>query len=152
MSKKTKGIVVIHQLKIKGNIIFTEYKNYCKIEIDLQGLPPGKRGFHIHEKGNLSEGCSSLCAHYNPFNKNHGDLNDINSHIGDLGNIEVDKDGNCKSIIKAKYVKLLGEYSVIGRSIVIHNKEDDCGKGLNKESLKTGNAGKRIACGVIGIY
>ena len=152
MSKKPQAIVVMHQHKIKGNIIFTEYKNHCKIEIDLKGLPPGKRGFHIHERGNLSEGCSSLCSHYNPFNKNHGGLNDKNSHVGDLGNIIVDKNGNCKNVIKAKYVKLKGEHSVIGRSIVIHEKEDDCGKGLNEESLKTGNAGKRIACGIIGIY
>ena len=50
-----------------------------------------------------------------------------------------------------KLVKLKGKYSVIGRAFVIHQKEDDLGKGDNKESLVTGNAGKRIACGIIGI-
>ena len=70
--------------------------------------------------------------------------------MGDLGNIIADKNGNVSMIIKDKLVKLRGKYSVIGRSIVIHDKEDDLGRGNNKESLKTGNAGKRIACGVIG--
>ena len=56
------------------------------------------------------------------------------------------------SIHQAKKVKLRGKYSVIGRSIVIHQKEDDLGNGNDEESLKTGNAGKRIACGVIGFY
>ena len=154
-NKKPKAICVLHQStnkKFNGNILFTEYKNYTKIEVDLKGLPPGKRGFHIHEKGNLSEGCTSLCAHYNPFKNTHGGLNEENSHVGDLGNIEVDKNGNVKCVIKAKRVRLTGEYSVIGRSIVIHEKEDDCGKGGDDESLKTGNAGKRIACGIIGHF
>ncbi len=115
-------------------------------------MPPGKRGFHIHEKGNLSEGCTSLCAHYNPYKNDHGGLNEENSHVGDLGNIMVDKNGNAKCVIKAKRVRLTVEYSVIWISIVIHEKEDDCGKGDNEESLKTGNAGKRIACGIIGHY
>ena len=152
MNNRKKAIVVLHQTKYKGSILFTEYKNYCKIEVELSGLPPGKRGFHIHEKGNLLDGCKSLCAHYNPFNKQHGGLNEKNSHVGDLGNIFVDNNGNCKCVIKANNIRLSGEYSVIGRSIVIHEKEDDLGKGQNDESLITGNAGKRIACGIIGYY
>ena len=70
--------------KIKGYIIFTELTKRMKIEIDLYDLPPGPRGFHIHETGNLLKGCDSLCAHFNPTNKHHGDLNDKNAHAGDL--------------------------------------------------------------------
>lgn len=147
-----KAICVLHQKKYKGHILFTQKPTYCLIEIKLEGLPPGKRGFHIHEKGNLLDGCSSLCAHYNPFNKTHGGLNDKESHMGDLGNIEVDKEGKVDCKIKAKNIKLDGKYSIIGRSIVIHQKEDDCGNGNNEESLITGNAGKRIACGIIGYF
>ena len=147
-----KAICVLHQNKYKGHILFTELKNYTKIEVKLSGLPPGKRGFHIHEKGNLMDGCKSLCAHFNPFGNNHGGLNKKDSHVGDLGNIEVDADGNVDCVLKAKKVRLTGEHSVIGRSIVIHEKEDDLGKGGNEESLKTGNAGSRIACGIIGYF
>ena len=50
-----------------------------------------------------------------------------------------------------KEVKLRGKYSVIGRSIVIHEDPDDLGKGNHKDSKTTGHAGKRIACGIIGI-
>ena len=52
--------------------------------------------------------------------------------------------------MRDKLIKLRGKYSVIGRSVVIHADEDDLGKGGDKESLITGNAGARIACGVIG--
>ena len=72
--------------------------------------------------------------------------------MGDLGNIEVDKEGKVDCKIKAKNIKLKGKYSIIGRSVVIHQKEDDCGNGNNEESLITGNAGKRIACGIIGYF
>ena len=44
-------------LFIGGSVTFTEYKNYVKVEVDLVGVPEGIRGFHIHEKGNLTEGC-----------------------------------------------------------------------------------------------
>ena len=75
------AICVLHQTKYKGHILFTEKDKYTKIHIKLEGLPPGIRGFHIHEKGNLMDGCHSLCSHYNPKNKNHGDLNKKDSHI-----------------------------------------------------------------------
>jgi len=146
------AICILHQTEYSGYILFTEKNTHCEIEVNLQGLPPGKRGFHIHERGNLLEGCKSLCAHFNPTNKNHGPLNSKDSHVGDLGNIEVNQKGKVNCIIKAKRIKLKGKNSIIGRSVVIHQKEDDCGKGTNKDSLITGNAGKRIACGIIGYY
>ena len=108
------------------------------------------RSDHIHETGDLTEGCKSLCAHYNPFNKTHGGPNDKNRHVGDLGNITANDKGVAKIRIFDNLVKLKGKYSVLGRSIVIHEDEDDLGKGDNKECLITGNAGKRIGCGVIG--
>ena len=153
--KYPKAICVLNcsQLySIGGAVTFTEYKKYVKVEVNLTGVPPGKRGFHIHEKGNLTEGCTSVCAHFNPHGSNHGDLNDPDSHLGDLGNLEANSEGLVKKTFHAKRIRLTGEYSIIGRSLVLHEKEDDLGKGGNEESLKTGNAGARIACGVIGIY
>lgn len=137
---------------IGGSVTFTEYKNYVKVEVDLSGVPAGVRGFHIHEKGNLTEGCSSVCSHFNPHGSEHGGLNEQNSHLGDLGNLTANNFGIIKKTFHAKRIRLTGEYSIIGRSLVLHEKADDLGKGNNEESKKTGNAGGRIACGVIGIY
>ena len=138
--------------QIKGHITFTEQKLKMKIDIDVFNLPPGKRGFHIHRKGNLLEGCSSLCSHFNPTNKKHGKFNSINSHAGDLGNIIIQEDGTLQETIYSRFLRNSGKFNIIGRSIVIHEQDDDLGKGGNEESLKTGNAGTRIACGIIGIY
>ena len=140
--KKIKGTVVIQEDLINKNVI---------ISVNLSGIPPGLHGFHIHEYGDLREGCSSLCQHYNPKNKNHGGPNDKERHVGDLGNIEANKKGIVNMKFVDKEVKLRGKYSVIGRSIVIHEDPDDLGKGNHKDSKTTGHAGKRIACGIIGI-
>jgi len=142
--------VCLIQGKISGVIHLVEKDNQTLITGEISGLKPGKHGFHIHETGDLTEGCKSLCAHYNPFNKTHGGPNDKNRHVGDLGNITANDKGVAKIKIFDNLVKLKGKYSVLGRSIVIHEDEDDLGKGDNKESLITGNAGKRIGCGVIG--
>ena len=119
------------------------------IEVDVYNFKPGKHGFHIHEKGTVELGCDSLCAHYNPFNTTHGDRTDKVRHVGDLGNIDVEEDGTCKMTFIDKLVKLKGKHSVVGRSVIIHEDEDDLGRGGNDESLKTGNSGKRITCGKI---
>lgn len=142
--------VCLIQGKISGVIHLIEKDNQTLITGEISGLKPGKHGFHIHETGDLTQGCKSLCAHYNPFNKTHGGPNDKNRHVGDLGNITANDKGIAKIRIFDNLVKLKGKYSVLGRSIVIHEDEDDLGKGDNKESLITGNAGKRIGCGVIG--
>lgn len=71
--------------------------------------------------------------------------------MGDLGNVSTDASGVAKGSKKDSLVKLLGPNSVIGRSVVVHSGTDDLGKGGNEESLKTGNAGTRPACGVIGL-
>tara|TARA_B110000037_G_C16692984_1_gene331561 strand:+ start:36 stop:506 length:471 start_codon:yes stop_codon:yes gene_type:complete len=137
--------------KIKGYILFNEDNKKTKITINASGLKKNsKLGFHIHEYGDLREGCKSLCLHFNPNNVVHGGKDSKIRHAGDLGNILTDKNGNCNMIIYDKIIKLKGKYNILGRSVVIHEKEDDLGLGGDKESLITGNAGKRIACGVIG--
>lgn len=144
--------IAVFQGKIKGYVMMSEtIDKMIKFELDLSGLKKnGIHGFHIHEKGNLLDNCNKCMGHYNPHNNKHGGRNDKERHVGDLGNIEADNKGNVKIVFYDKIVKLRGKYSVIGRSIVIHEKEDDLGKGGNKESLITGNAGKRLDCAVIG--
>jgi Cu-Zn family superoxide dismutase len=138
--------------KIRGTIYFYEKPKSVSIEIDLSGLPPNsKLGFHIHEAGDLTDGCQSACAHLNPFHKTHGGPKSANRHVGDLGNIISDSNGNCKMKFQDSMITLKGtKCNIIGRAVVIHEKTDDLGMGGDEESLKTGNAGKRIACAVIG--
>ena len=139
---------------IEGTIKLSEQDNGSLIDINIKGLPPGLHGFHIHNKGNLTDGCKSLCSHFNPFDKNHGGPDSKEHHVGDLGNIFADQYGNVNIQIFGNDIYLNGPLSVLGRSFVIHSGEDDLGLGTGvkrAESLKTGNAGHRIACGVIGI-
>ena len=149
-----KAICVIHQNNnnVSGNIKFIQFNNKVKIMYEINGLSDGKHGFHIHNYGDLTDGCKSACAHFNPENKNHGGRNTEERHIGDLGNI-TSKNNLSKGFFYDKYISLdyKHKYCIIGRSIIIHKDEDDLGKGCNEESKKTGNAGSRLACGVIGI-
>ena len=120
--------------------------------MNLTGLNPSSlHGFHVHEAGDLTDKCMSMCAHFNPYNKSHGGLDSTHRHVGDLGNLHANKKGEAKYFYHDDKIKLRGfKSNIIGRGLIIHADEDDCGKGQNAESLKTGNAGKRIVCAVIG--
>lgn len=143
--------ILEHSDTVKGTILLMQSANGgpTLIKGSIVGLEPGEHGFHIHEYGDLSQGCESAGAHYNPDGVDHGDLE--NGHVGDLGNITANEDGIAKFTIKAERVDLIGDRSVVGRAIVVHSDVDDLGKGGDAESLKTGNAGDRLACGVIVI-
>ena len=147
--------------KIKGNVFFKETQRGLQIKISISGISPGKHGLHIHEYGDLTEGCSSLCSHFNPTKSVHGGRNSEERHLGDLGNVTADENGNVETTIYYKMLRITGDFGIVGRSVVLHADEDDLGKGgikngeivdeeKHEESLKTGNAGKRIACGIIG--
>lgn len=154
-NNKVKAICVLDNNKIKGVIKLEEDidNKVTIIDVYISGLTPNSiHGFHIHEKGNLLDGCQSLCKHFNPFNAPHGSPADskFKRHVGDLGNLTANSKGIIKVVLKDKLIKLNGKYNVIGRSFVLHEEPDDLGRGMNDESLKTGNSGKRIACGIIG--
>lgn len=140
----------------KGKVVFIQNnENDIVIRYTITGLLPGKHGFHIHEKADFSKGCISAGPHFNPFNKKHGPTVHNERHVGDLGNITANQKGIAKGklLLYKSGIKLYGpdEYSIINRSVMIHSDEDDLGKGDNEESLITGNAGARIACGKINI-
>lgn len=80
----------------------------------------------------------------------HGDRTAQFRHLGDLGNIVADGSGRAVYQLDDRLISLHGDLSIVGRALVIHEKEDDLGLGGNLESLKTGNAGRRVACGIIG--
>jgi len=149
--KDTIKAIAVFNGKIKGHVLFEEAGSKVKVTVDLKGLKPGLHGFHIHEAGNLLLGCESCRSHFNPFNKKHGGRGSKERHVGDLGNIKADANGRVKMNFRDHLIKLRGsKCCIIGRSVVIHKDPDDLGKGGDEESLKTGNAGSRIGCAVIG--
>lgn len=136
--------------QVTGQVLFRQRYPQGRLEaiFHLEGFPlndnqPG-RAIHIHELGDLSSGCDSNGGHYNPFHVNHP------RHPGDFGNFSP-KDGKIRKYKPNLFATLFGPYSILGRSVVIHEQEDDMGKGNNKASLENGNAGKRLACCVIGV-
>ena len=146
--------IAVFQGKLKGSYV-TFYQNnkedVVKINVHAKHLSAGKHGFHVHKKGNLFKTDCSMCeGHWNPTNKQHGGLNDINSHAGDLGNIIANSQGEVNTHFSTDKLTLFGKNSIFGRSIIIHEDEDDLGRGGFHDSLETGHAGKRIDCAVIG--
>lgn len=132
--------------RIKGVVRFslnTEDKHSGTI-VDgvVDGLTPGQHGIHIHECGDLSAGCASVGGHYNPGRTTHGgpDSEIDQRHAGDLGNIEADAGGRAKFRFIDRVVQVP---DIIGRSVVITENHDDCGKGGNEQSLIDGNSGGR---------
>lgn len=72
-------------------------------------------------------------------------------HVGDLGNVMASNEGFAQTKDTDEVITLTGSRSIVGRAVVVHEKEDDLGQGGHPDSKKTGNAGGRVACGVIGI-
>ena len=104
---------------------------------EVTGLTPGLHGIHVHTFGDLSDGCASTGGHYNPRGAEFEDEN-AGGYIGNLGNIEADRNGVARfSILYPDLdLGLTGEpFSILSRSIVVHADED---------------GGARVACGVIG--
>lgn len=145
------AIAYLDQNGIQGTVKFKEdLSSDCTfIDVSLEGVPPGDHGFHVHEYGDLTNGCMSSGEHFNPTNVKHGDVN--NGHVGDLGNLTADSQGIVRTKIRSKYLKLRGKHSVIGRTIVLHADKDDLGMTTHELSDTTGNSGSRIACSIIGI-
>jgi len=121
------------------------------VKVRVTGLTPGPHGFHLHEFGDTTNGCISTGAHFNPNNLTHGAPEDEVRHAGDLGNIIANADGVAEATIVDKQIPLTGPNAVVGRALVVHELEDDLGKGGHELSLTTGNAGGRLACGVVGL-
>lgn len=119
---------------------------------EVKGLAPGSiHGISLNTYGDLSEGAASTGVAFNPFNGSHGLPGDPSRKVGSLGNITAGPDGKAVVNISDELVKLIGPHSVIGRSLVIYASQDDGGRAGHAQSSETGNAGPKIAAGVIGI-
>lgn len=151
IEKVEEAVAVFRTDIIEGEVLVKNYKEGILINALFKKLPKGKHGFHIHKGGDLrGEGCAGLCEHYDIGNNNHG--GDPNSkyerHTGDLGNIEI-KDGE-KIVNNKYYIKNVLVKDLWGRSIIVHENEDDLGKGNFNDSLITGHSGARIGCAIFG--
>jgi Cu-Zn family superoxide dismutase len=148
MGKIERAICILYPTQgnnVSGTITFTQTESGVKVVADLQGLSKGKHGFHIHEFGDCSsvDGMSAG-GHYNPQGENHGGPMDMSRHMGDMGNLEADESGKAHLEYTDAVILLNGPNSILGRSIVVHRNMDDL------KSQPSGNAGPRVACGVIG--
>ncbi len=130
---------------VKGTVTFNESKGKTHIVAKVTGLKPGKHGFHIHDKGECSapDG-SSAGGHFNPASHKHGAPDASEHHACDLGNIEADAKGRAHLERTVDFLTVAdGPNSVVGKSVIVHGQEDDL------QTQPTGNAGPRLACGVI---
>lgn len=135
---------------VEGYLSFIQASsNNVSIIGNLTGID-GPHGMHVHEYGTLEDSCRGTGRHFNPLDKDHGSPLDDERHVGDLGNILF---VNKTAIVEFhdRQASLNGFLSIIGRSLVIHARQDDLGRGTHEISKITGNAGERMACCVIAI-
>uniref|UniRef100_A0A3G1STH0 Superoxide dismutase [Cu-Zn] n=1 Tax=Sclerodermus guani TaxID=380176 RepID=A0A3G1STH0_9HYME len=149
MSKK--AVCVLQGDNVKGTIFFQQDGKAVKVTGEVSGLQKGLHGFHVHEFGDNTNGCTSAGPHFNPLGLEHGSPSSKTRHVGDLGNIEAGANGIAKVNIEDQVIQLEGPHNIVGRTLVIHADPDDLGQGGHELSKTTGNAGARLACGVIGI-
>lgn len=130
---------------VTGTITFTEMDGgKIKVEADVSGLTPGKHGIHVHEVGDCSAADgSSAGGHFNPSMVDHGMPGAGTHHPGDFGNLDADASGRATLTLETDAITLgAGATDILGRAVIVHELEDDFGQ-------PTGNAGGRLACGVI---
>jgi Cu-Zn family superoxide dismutase len=141
-----KAVAVVHPTNdsnVTGTVVFTKEGDSVRVQGNISGLKEGKHGFHIHQYGDCrADDGSSAGGHYNPAGNEHAARTDSIRHMGDMGNITADADGNASIDYVDPIIKL---DKIVGRAIVIHEGEDDL------TSQPSGAAGPREGCGTIGI-
>jgi Cu-Zn family superoxide dismutase len=148
-ARAEKAIAVLHPTKghtVTGTVTFTKVADGVRVVAEVEGLTPGDHGFHIHEFGDCSApDATSAGPHFNPTEHKHSGPDDDARHAGDLGNLTADNSGKAHYDRVDKQLKFTGKESILGRSVIVHEKADDL------KTQPTGDAGGRVACGVIGV-
>lgn len=144
----TKAVAILHPTKgskVSGRVTFTESDGKVRVRAEISGLTPGDHGFHIHEFGVWSEDGMASGGHFNPTMEKHAGVDTPKRHIGDLGNITANENGKATLDLEDAHLRFRGPTSILGRGLVVHEKADDF------TTQPTGNAGGRLAVGVIGV-
>jgi Cu-Zn family superoxide dismutase len=129
----------------RGTVTFTQDGDEVRVRASVSGLKPdAEHGFHVHEKGDCSSGDGmSAGGHYNPAGKPHGPQRSEH-HAGDMPSLKADAYGNASASFELKGVSIGGPNAdLVGKGLIVHRDPDDY------TTQPTGNAGPRIACGVI---
>ncbi len=129
---------------VSGTVVFTQEAGSLSVSVELTGFEAGStHGIHVHETGDCSapDG-TSAGGHYNPEGHDHALPDGTPRHAGDMGNITADDDGTVMTQLSFDNISLGGQNPIEGRAVIVHADPDDGGQ-------PTGNAGARIACGVI---
>ena len=132
--------------KTFGEATFEQVGGKVHVVVFVQGLKPNQEhGLHIHEVGDCSSGDGmSAKGHFNPLGKPHGSQGSAERHAGDLPSLKANKAGRAKVEVDVDIITVTaGPTSVIGRGLIVHADPDDY------RTQPTGNAGARLACGVI---
>ena len=155
------AVAVLDTPQVQGEVSFFQKKGGVELQYIFTKLPPGHHGFHIHKAGDLrGEGCKGACDHWHkgkpmqhggpPGHPKGRHASGVTykgpRHTGDLGNLHMSGD-TCKGTMLLKHVSVEELY---GRSIIVHEDEDDYGMGPHDDSKTTGHSGARIACSIIG--
>jgi Cu-Zn family superoxide dismutase len=129
----------------RGTVHFTDMNDgSTDVQVDLTAVPPGIHGFHVHDKGDCSNDAQAAGGHFNPTSAPHGAPDAVSHHAGDFGNVTADEKGEVHTKFTTHSVTVkAGPLSVIGHAVVLHGNPDDL------TSQPAGNAGPRIACGIV---
>jgi Cu-Zn family superoxide dismutase len=145
----TRAVAVLHPAKdgaVAGTLTFARAAGAVKVSGRITGLAAGTHGFHIHEFGDCSAAdFSSAGGHYNPTGHQHAGPPEARRHMGDMGNIEAGADGVATVDYTDSRLRFEGAHGILGRGVIVHANPDDL------KTQPTGNAGGRVACGVIGV-
>jgi Cu-Zn family superoxide dismutase len=146
----TATIAPLGESGVTGTVTFTPAEGGLQVTYALDGLAPGRHGFHVHENGDCGPGPDGAPGgaagdHFAPLGSPHGAPADSTGarHVGDFGNVEAGADGRAAGTFVDPIATLAGETGIVGHAVVVHGGEDDL------TSQPSGDAGDRVGCGVI---
>ena len=118
-----------------------------EVQVDLTGVPPGVHGFHVHEKGDCGDNGNAAGGHFNPTGAPHAAPGAASHHAGDFGNVTANASGAVNTRFTTRSITVAaGSRSAVGKAVILHANPDDLA------TQPTGNAGGRIACGVVELH